>query len=216
MPPRALPVKQPTAKIAAAVRRLRDLWRRRGELNGTRREGEALTAWAKRKRLKESPDTLYKILEFAKRIPSQQDLDKLLAQSMLTGMPLSWGHFIALMSVTDTTKRLKFAKLAADEGLSATSLRARIQADDPRGNRRAGSGRKPLANAPLGEAVLRIRRQIGILRRQLEALPTVGGIDKGQGSQILAKRQAVLLAALAEFDEEAKKHGCGKPRAVAR
>ena len=83
MPPRPLPAQQPKAKQAAAVRRLRDLWRRSGELNGTRREGEALTAWAKRKRLKESPDTLYKILEFAKRIPSQQDLDKLLAQSML-------------------------------------------------------------------------------------------------------------------------------------
>lgn len=216
MPPRPLPAQQPKAKQAAAVRRLRALWLHGVELKKSRKEGEALKAWIKRKNLKESADTLYKVLEFARRIQSRQELDELLAQSMPTGMPPSWGHLIALMSISESTTRLKFAKLAADEGLSATSLRARIQADDPRGNRRAGSGRKPLANAPLGEAVLRIRRQIGILRRQLEALPAVGGIDKGQGSQILAKRQAVLLAALAEFDEEAKKHGCGKPRAVAR
>lgn len=44
----------------------------------------------KRKRLKESADTLYKILEFAKRIKSQRELDNLLAQSTPTGMPLSW------------------------------------------------------------------------------------------------------------------------------
>ena len=216
MPPRPLPVKQPKAKIAAAVRRLRDLWRRSGELNGTRREGEALTAWAKRKRLKESADTLYKVLEFARRIQSRQELDELLAQSMPTGMPPSWGHLIALMSISESTTRLKFAKLAADEGLSATSLRARIQADDPRGNRRAGSGRKPLANAPLGEAVLRIRRQIGILRRQLEALREVDGAAKGRGSKKLAEQQEVLLAALAEFDDVAMKHGSGQPRSQPR
>lgn len=209
MPPQPLPAKQPKAKHAAAIRRLRALWRRGGDLEGTRREGESLKALVKRQRLKESADTLYKILEFAKRIKSQQELDRLLNQSMPTGMPLSWGHFIALMSVTDATKRLKFAKLAADEGLSATSLRARIQADDPRGNRRAGSGRKPLANAPLGEAVLRIRRQIGILRRQLEALLEVDGAAKGRGSKKLAEQQEVLLAALAEFEKAAKKHASG-------
>ena len=131
-------------------------------------------------------------------------------------MPLSWGHFIALMSVTDTTKRLKFAKLAAVEGLSASSLRAHIQAEDSRGNRRAGSGRKPLASAPLTEAVFRIRRQIGRLRRQLEALSTVEGIDKGQGSQILANQKAELLTVLTEFENAASNHANGQSRKNSR
>ena len=39
----------------------------------------------KRKRLKESADTLYKIVVFAKRIKSQRELNNLLAQSTPQG-----------------------------------------------------------------------------------------------------------------------------------
>ena len=108
------------------------------------------------------------------------------------------------MSVADPATRLKFARLAASQGLSSASLRACIQAADPQGNRRKESGRKPLADAPLEEAVRRIRHQIGRLRRQLDAVPNVDGISQGRGSQNLAQRQAELLTALTAFEEAAK------------
>ena len=207
--PQSLPGKATKSEQDAALRQLRALWLRGRKLNRTRKPGESLQAWVQRQRLKESKNTLYKLLEFAERIGTKQDLDDLLAVRMPTGMPLSWSHFTGLMSVSDAGKRIEFAQLAADEGLSSASLRARIQAADPRGNRREGSGRKPLADAPLEEAMLRIRRQIGRLRRQLEALLEVDGAAKGRGSKKLAQRQEMLLAALAEFEKAAKKHASG-------
>ena len=207
-PPR--PTKQTNAKRNATVRELRALWRRGRKLERTRKSGETLQAWARRKGLEESAGTLYKITEFARRIQTQQELDALLALRTPTGMCLSWAHLVGLMSVTDAAQRLGFAQMAATEGLSSASLRGRIQAADPRGNRRQGSGRKPLAEAPREEAVLRVRRLIGKLRRQLEALPEVDGISRGRGSKILAQRQAELQTALTAFEEAEKQHASGQ------
>ena len=215
-PPPSLSAKATKSEQDAAVRRLRALWRRGRELKRTRTSGESLEAWVQRQKLKESKNTLYKLLEFAERIGTKQDLDDLLAVRMPTGMPLSWAHVTVLMSVADTATRMEFAKLAADQGLSSASLRARAQAADPRGNRRDGSGRKSLADAPLEEAMSRIRRQIGRLRRQLEAILSVDGAAKGPGSQILAQRQEALLAAMAEFEKAAKTHASGQVRSQPR
>ena len=211
--PRSLPVKATKSEQDAAVRRLRERWLRGGELKQTRKSGESLKAWIQRKGLKKSRNKLYTTLEFAERISTELELEVLLALRLPTGMPLTWSHFTVLMCVVDPKQRLKFARLAARKDLSSSSLRARIQAADPRGNRREGSGRKSLADTPLEEAVLRIRRQIGRLRRQLEALLEVDGAAKGPGSQILAKQLEVLLAALAEFEKAAKAHAGGQSHA---
>ena len=178
--------------------------------------GESLKAWIQRERLKDSTNTLYKLLEFAERIGTKRGLDDLLAIRTPAGMPLSWSHIVGLMSVSDAAKRIEFAQLAAEEGLSSASLRARIQAADPRGNRREGAGRKPLADAPLEEAVLRIRRQIGRLRRQLEAMSSVDWISQEQGGEVLTAQQEKLLAVLTEFDEAVTKHANGQLRSKAR
>ena len=208
--PQSLPAKATKSEQDAALRKLRKRWIRGGELKQTRKSGESLNAWILRKGLKQSPNTLYTMLEFAERISTELELDALLALRLPSGKPLSWSHVTVLMSPTDATKRMKFARLAAKEDLSSASLRARIQAADPRGNRRVGSGRKSLADAPLEEAVLRIHRQIGRLRRQLEALLEVDGAAKGRGRKKLSERQKVLLAALAEFEEAAKAHAGGQ------
>jgi hypothetical protein len=189
---------------------------RGSELKQTRKSGESLKAWILRKGLRQSPNTLYTMLEFAERISTELELDVLLALRLPSGMPLSWSHVTVLMCVADPKTRMKFARLAAKESLSSASLRARVQAADPRGNRRQGSGRKPLANAPLDEAVQRIRRQIGRLRRQLEAMSSVNGINQGRGSQVLAERKEVLLSALAEFEEASMAHVNGHLSSKAR
>lgn len=211
-PRRPPPAKATKSEQDAALGELRAFWRRGRELKRTRKSGESLKAWVQRQRLKDSTNTLYKLLEFAERIGTKRDLDDLLAVRTAAGMPLTWSHFTILMCLTDAKKRMKFARLAARKALSSASPRARIQAADPKGNRRQGSGRKPPANAPRAEAVLRIRRQIGRLRRQLEALPEVDGISQGRGHQILAQRQAELLTALAEFEAAATTHAGGQSR----
>lgn len=85
--PRSRPVKATKSDQDAAVRRLRKRWMRGGELKQTRKSGESLNAWILRKGLKQSPNTLYTMLEFAEWISTELELDVLLALRLPSGMP---------------------------------------------------------------------------------------------------------------------------------
>lgn len=209
-PRRPLPAKATKSEQDAALGGLRAFWRL-----GRRMSGEILKTRVKRKRLNEK--TTRSTNCWSSRNGSERN-----GISMICGRfgrlkeCLSWSNFTVLMRLTDATKRKKFARLAVRKALSSDSLWACIQAADPGGNRRAGSGRKSLADAPLKEAVLRIRRQIGRLRRQLDAMSEVDGISQGRGSQVLSKQKDNLLAVLTEFEEAVKTHASGQLRSKAR
>lgn len=203
--PVSKPPKEVQQRVAKETQRLRDLWERGQYLLDKRKPEETLEAFVERMKPSESTDTLYKLLQLADRV-NKAELEQLLKLRTPLGLPLTWSHLITLISLDNRAERMKFAKLAADEPLSSTSLRAIMQTKGDRGNRRPGAGRKPLAKTDTREAALRIKRQISRLRKQIDALA-----DEETKILIGPKREAIrqptdkLLKALKTFEAAMEK-----------
>jgi hypothetical protein len=75
---------------------------------------------------RQSQDTLRKARAFA-RAYSSRDLEQLCNRRRPNGLPLQWGHVVALLSVQNNQKRKEFERLAADQGWTAPLLRAEIR-----------------------------------------------------------------------------------------
>ena len=89
-----------------------------------------------------SATKLYAYRDFAVQFPKREDIEKLVAAKLSGGGHVTVSHCLAIGKVKEVKVRRQLWKKVFDEGLSAESLKADIQAKHETRNERQG-GRKP-------------------------------------------------------------------------